>query len=349
MKIVFLYSRLADYFFCCVQYLVQQHEVECFIFNNPPDKDAPYQFQNERNITIFDRSTFDKATFLQKIKDINPNLIYTSGWGDKEYVQIMRTFAPRIPVVMGLDNHWEATWKQHLATWVAPFYIRPLATHIWAAGRFQYEYARRLGFSESQILMGLYCANYPAFAAVYPVKKEKKFVRTLLYIGRFVGYKKPDWLLQAFMELAAEGLTGWKLLMIGEGELKADLLQKAKGNVEIKGFMHPKELPALFAQCGGFCLPAEREHWGVVVHEAAAAGMPMLLSDTCGAGNDFLINGYNGFSYQTGNYKSFKDALRKMMLCDEALLTTMAERSFQLSQRITLDTWAGTLMSVINP
>lgn len=347
MKVVFLYTRLADYFLRCVQHLVQEYEVACFIFNNPPDKDAPYQFQDEANITILDRTKFDAATLFAQVQAIQPDIIYASGWADKDYRKIMRAFSPKIPVIIGTDNHWEGTWKQRIATWISPFYLRPLATHIWAAGMFQYEYARRLGFAESQILMGLYCANYPAFSALYPQRKQHIFTKTLLYVGRFVGYKKPDWLLACFMELEEEGFTDWKLLMIGEGPMKEELIKTAKGNVTIKGFVHPKELPTLFGECGVFCLPAEREHWGVVVHEAAAAGMPMILSDTCGAGNTFLVNGYNGFVYETGNKNSLKMALRKLMTSDENHLQKMAEHSYQLSQRITLDTWAGTLMSVI--
>lgn len=332
----------------CLENLCENYPVNCYVVNNPPHKDAPYQFKNLPNITILDRGAYQDKELLGEIERLNPDLILFSNWNDKAYRAICRKFAAKIPVVLGIDNQWEGTLKQYLATFIAPWYLHPLCTHIWVPGTFQYELARRFGFSENKIMLGAYCANYPAFAAVYPAKKEKTFVRTLLYVGRFVDYKKPDWLLEAFMELETEGVRGWKLLMIGEGALKADLLQKAKGNVEIRGFMNPKELPALFGQSGVFCLPAEREHWGVVVHEAAAAGMPMLLSDTCGAGNAFLINAYNGFSYQTGNRQSFKDALRKMMCCEEDLLKKMGERSFQLSQRITHDTWTGTLMSVIH-
>lgn len=349
MKIVFLYSRLADYFFRCVQHIAQHQGIDCYIFNNPPDKDAPYQFQNETNLTILNRKDYSPAELLEKIDEIKPNIMYVSGWADKGYNQITRIYSKKIPVLMCCDNPWENTLKQNVLALFFSFVIRNLCTHIWAAGRFQYEYARRLGFAESNVIMGIYCANTPVFERVYQQRKERKiFQKTILYVSRFVGYKKPDWLLDCFMELEQEGLTDWKLLMIGEGELRKELATKAKGNVEIRGFVPPSELPTLFSEAGVFCLPAEREHWGVVVHEAAAAGMPMLLSDTCGAGNDFLINGYNGFSYQTGNRQSFKDALRKMMLCDETLLKNMAERSFKLSQRITLDTWAGTLMSVLN-
>ena len=54
-----------------------------------------------------------------------------------------------------------------------------------------------------------------------------------------------------------------------------------------------------------FVCPAN-EHWGVVVHEAAAAGLPLLLSNTTYAGTHFLVEGINGYSFDENNYKDLK-------------------------------------------
>ena len=44
-----------------------------------------------------------------------------------------------------------------------------------------------------------------------------------------------------------------------------------------------------------FALLSEREPWAVVVNEAAACGLPLVLSDRVGAAHDLLRDGENGF------------------------------------------------------
>ena len=45
------------------------------------------------------------------------------------------------------------------------------------------------------------------------------------------------------------------------------------------------------AECGAFVLPSRKEPWGVVVQEAAAARMPVICSDSVGAGDHLVRHG----------------------------------------------------------
>ncbi len=95
-------------------------------------------------------------------------------------------------------------------------------------------------------------------------------------------------LLQAWQQLGAkEG--DWELHLIGNGSLKAQL--EATAGVVLKDFMQPEQLILEVANTGCFLLPSRGEPRGVVAHEFAAAGLPLILSDSVGAAGTFLISG----------------------------------------------------------
>ena len=91
-------------------------------------------------------------------------------------------------------------------------------------------------------------------------------------------------------------------------------------------------------------LPSLYEAWGVVVHEAVLAGLPLIATHQTGAASEFVIHGNNGFIYDAPD----KEALKKILLgienlSEEAYLE-MSQNSKQLAVRINLDTWSVTLV-----
>ena len=66
--------------------------------------------------------------------------------------------------------------------------------------------------------------------------------------------------------------------------------------VEMLGFVQPDDLPAVLERAGCLVLPSRFEPWGVVVHEAAAAGLPIVCTPVCGAATRLVLDGYNGSS-----------------------------------------------------
>ena len=57
----------------------------------------------------------------------------------------------------------------------------------------------------------------------------------------------------------------------------------------------------VYASADVFCLLSVREPWGVVVNEAAACGLPLVLSDRVGAAADLLRDGENGSLVPSGD------------------------------------------------
>jgi glycosyltransferase involved in cell wall biosynthesis len=351
--IIFLYTRLADYFYQSIlRFLSEKPEYRVTIIKYPTDKNAPFSFQETEQLKIFDKTIFNTANdIISYIEEVNSVAVYSAGWSDKDYMKVSKYFYNKLPTIVGLDNPWESTLKQNIGSIVSPFYLKNKYKYIWVAGKPQYEFAKKLGYSDSEIYFQLYVANTPIFNITYERElevKKKKYPRKLIFIGRYVEYKQPLLLVQLFTELFKEGETNdWSLELIGSGPLEEELKKYESDYIKINSFIKPQELPNKLSKSGAFCLPSKSEHWGVVVHEAAATGLPLLLSNTTYAGSEFLVNNQNGFLFDEKNKSDFKLALKKLFMLSDEELFTMGLDSFRFSKKINADGWIKSLLNMI--
>jgi glycosyltransferase involved in cell wall biosynthesis len=292
---VFLYTRLADYFYQSIQFWLRNNlNYEAIIIRYAPDKNAPFVFESNNRLELINKDAFASKDEIQAFVDKKaPVILYTAGWSDIDYIKIAKYFYGRIPTIVGLDNPWEGTIKQKIGVLGFSRRLKKIYSHIWVAGKPQYEFARRLGFKHSEVLSDLYSANTPIFENAYLTSREDKkchYPKKLFYIGRYVDYKQPLLLVKLFRKLEeAQNTNGWTLELVGVGTLSDELKKYESETIKINGFIVPSQLPEKLSKSGAFCLPSKSEHWGVVVHEAVATGLPVILSDTTYAGTEFLI------------------------------------------------------------
>ena len=247
-------------------------------------------------------------------------------------------------MLMGLDNPWKGNRRQQVFTLFSKSWLGEFVSHIWVAGAPQYTFARKMGFSDNQILSGLYCADTkPFFEAPKASNVDKK--PSLVFLGRYVEYKNPLLLARAFSKVNSENGNPWRLKFIGRGEQGKELQEYQDENISIHEFIQPENLPSELAKHQAFCLPSFMEHWGVVIQEAAAAGLPVLVSDTCGAASAFVINGYNGWVFETNKEDALCESLRKLMKTTFEQREEMGRRSRQLAARINYEIWAAQFLS----
>lgn len=89
-----------------------------------------------------------------------------------------------------------------------------------------------------------------------------------------------------------------RLLVAGTGDDRDDLARRAKGaglRATFLGSVPWNDLREFYVAADVFALLSRHEPWGVVVNEAAAMGLPLILSDRVGAARDLLHDGENGF------------------------------------------------------
>ena len=140
--------------------------------------------------------------------------------------------------------------------------------------------------------------------------------RRILYCGRMMPVKRLDLTIGAFIALANER-PEWDLVMMGDGPLRdpmaASVPEPLRARVKWIGLVHDTaQLASVFAQCDVLVLPSDKEPWGMVVIEAAAAGLALVMTNVVGASPELVSDGKNGRVFPPGDLDALIAALREV-------------------------------------
>jgi glycosyltransferase involved in cell wall biosynthesis len=151
----------------------------------------------------------------------------------------------------------------------------------------------------------------------------------VLSVARLVPEKGLDDLVRAVAEAKDPRL---RLVVAGDGPQRDALVELAAElavRLTIVGHVTEGELARLYVDADVFALLSRHEPWGVAVNEAAASGLPLLLSDRVGAAADLLADGRNGFLVPADDVHQAAVALGRLA-ADPALRRELGTRSREL-------------------
>lgn len=350
-----LYTELAPYVLACFNALVEAADADLHLVRWPVNKEAPFELHFHERITVHERRELSDDALLALVRSIRPALCLTSGWVDKGYLsaaaEVKRLGGTSI---LGLDTAWRGDARQWANALLSRFKLRRSFTWAWVPGASQARYARRLGFADARIRTGVYSADADRFTAMGKrllSDRNAAWPHRMLCVARYIPTKGHQLLCDAFAELCDAREAGdWELWIAGTGELLEQVSDSASGRharIRHLGFKQVDEMNGIVEQCGAFVLPSLFEPWGVVVHEHASTGLPLVLSSAVGAAERFLIDGENGFSFAAGDRESLKAALRKLMHRSDNDLRAMGQRSLELGRSWSPDSWAGTAIGIM--
>ena len=341
-NILFLHSEFSGYFFASILYSLEKDDDLLFhIVISDNSNEAPFQFKITHNrLKIYNRKDFDidKITYL--INELAPVSIILSGWNDKEYLKSVRPFKNKIALTILMDNIWYGQFRQCIGLVYSRIFFTKLFNYIWVPGNPQREYAKKLGFKEKQILLNSYCADLSKFETYYTNSKELKekcFPHKFLYVGRYVSQKGLNNMWDAFAKLQKEYPNDWELVCVGTGPLFETRMVMDK--ITHKGFIQPENFQQIISETGVFILPSLEEHWGVVLHEYAATGYPLLCAKQVGAASAFLCDNENGFEFNATNVDSLCEAMLKFVKLSDKQLIAMGKQSIQQSKKVLPEMW----------
>jgi glycosyltransferase involved in cell wall biosynthesis len=185
------------------------------------------------------------------------------------------------------------------------------------------------GVPDPLIFKSHLCTDNARFAAEREV--EKRF--DLIFCGRFVEIKNPLFALQVARKVAYTLGHKVSMVFVGSGEMEDEMraaASQAANEVECSfpGFALQRDLPQWYCRSRVFLFPTQWEPWGVVVNEACAAGLPVVISPTAGSADELVLHGDNGYVLPL-NVDQWVDAIVKL-LSDEALYSRMAKRSTEI-------------------
>ena len=342
-RIVFLYSELAGYFLACAEALGQHPDVESVdIVHWPIHPEAPFQFSSTDHYTLHPKEKHDRNSLTQLLAQIKPTALVCSGWMDSDYNALAKAHCNRIPVLLTLDNWWTGSFKQRLAALTSQWFIKRRFNRAWVPGSPQIPFAQKLGFSGNTLATGFYCADPRPFQEIYERRKSTPTAKKLLYMGRYLEIKGLRELWAAFAEISEE-FPEWELHCVGTGDLWEERMTHHK--IFHHGFKQPHDLALFLEDAACFVMPSKKEPWGVVLHEMAIAGLPLLASDSVGASSQFLIEEENGFSL---NAENIAERLRKMLSIPDADKETMSKLSHKLGMSHGPRDWTTSLLGLVD-
>lgn len=173
---------------------------------------------------------------------------------------------------------------------------------IYASGALSYSIAERLGFrDEIKITKGVGIIHKPDFTS-----QKKDYEGKFLYLGRLSPEKNLSMLIDIF-----NALPHLKLSIYGNGAERDVLENKAKQNITFREHIDNKKLKDVFAEHNFLILPSLREPWGLVVEEALYFGVPVIVSNRCGA-SVLVENNVNGLIVDPLDIEGFKRILQSI-------------------------------------
>ena len=113
------------------------------------------------------------------------------------------------------------------------------------------------------------------------------------------------------------------------------------------GFVQPDELSDYINQTSVFVLPSRFEPWGVVLHEYATAGFPILTTPQVGAASLFVQDEINGWLFEANNSELLQEKMKLVINTEDEKLLEMGEKSRKLAEALSPEVWAKTLLSVL--
>lgn len=343
MKIVFLVINYMPHQLVAIKSLINYYNAEVHAFNYEDDNTIPNDI---KGLITYRLKDFNEKELLNKISEINPAMLVSAGWFVKEYVRASKKISKhlKIPTVVYSDTQWRGTLRQRINSIVSPFHLKKAFTHIWVAGIYQFEYARKIGFKKNEIIFNALSCDIELFNKVDIENKKNNYPKTFLFIGRFIKIKGIEYLIEAWGKIADK--KGWTLTLIGDGPLKQNYSNNQ--DIVIKDFMKQTDLILEMQNSGCLILPSLFEQWSLVLHEAAAAGLPIIATDVCGAASHFVLNGFNGYRIKAGDVKCLKGAIENVLNLGNDELIKLSLNSRKLAQSIAPELGAANLMSILN-
>jgi glycosyltransferase involved in cell wall biosynthesis len=348
MRVLFLYTELADYTIACLRALKKSDsQVEVMVIHYPVNPEAPFQLKFDG---IGEFHSTDKVKIFPELNSVvtrfQPGIIICSGWSNKQYLKICRGYYGRIPTVLTMDNHWQGTLKQQLLSVVAKFSLHKVFSSCWVPGDRQVMYARKLGFQSNNIFTGFYCCDLERFNRMFELNQQKKelsFPKKLICVARYIPSKNYSTLWNAFIRWQKGKHDGWELWCAGTGSEYPVRIEHS--GIRHLGFVSPEHWDSIVGETGVFILPSLFEPWGVVVQEFAAAGFPLILSQKVGSSTQFL-KGSNGCSFDPESEDELIACFEKISSLSATELFKMGQISNFMANQLSLENWAGTIKQI---
>jgi glycosyltransferase involved in cell wall biosynthesis len=280
---------------------------------------------------------------LRALRESRPDVVVVSGWStfaaQAAIAWCRRRRVPYLPLVESHDLGPRKGWRRAVKGAVVPRVLRGAAGAL-ALGTASRDSLVERGAPRERIHIFANTIDVPAWE-----KRQRELAQRRSELRAELGAAADDVLLLSVARLGPEkGLDTLvrgvaaardpKLLLVvaGDGPQRREieaLAQELGVRLRLTGDLPAEKIAKAYAAADLFALLSTRETWGVVVNEAAASRLPLVLSDRVGAAYDLLRDGENGFLVSAGDVDAAGEAFKRLA-ADAGLRVRASERSREL-------------------
>lgn len=273
-----------------------------------------------------------------------PDVAFIPGWKAHAALSALRWCLARrrASVVLSESTRWDHPrigWRESVKRSVVRLFGAGLV-----GGAPHRDYLMELGMPRSAIALGYDAVDNRHFAAGAAAARASGSrlrgrldlpPRYFLASARFVPIKNLIGLLEAFARfrrLRPNSATA--LVLLGDGGERPLLEARSAelglaDSVSMPGFKQYRELPPYYGLADAFVHVSRVEPWGLVVNEAMAARLPVVVSRQCGCASTLVRDGDNGFCTSSDDADEIATRLAQLD-DDEALRSRMGARSSEI-------------------
>jgi 1,2-diacylglycerol 3-alpha-glucosyltransferase len=312
-----------------------------------PDSPARYH-----KISLFPEATADYPgkrelgrEFCSALEQANPDVVAVNGWNNFGSLVAANCCMDRgIPMVVMSESargdEPRTWWKEIIKRRIVDFYSAALV-----GGQRHVEYLIELGMPRERIFTGYDVVDNDYFAQrAIEIRNSKSETRKkyglpenyFLASARFIEKKNLPSLIRAYAEYREKwkGDTPWDLVLLGDGPLRETLNTQLStfnlhNHVHLPGFKQYDQLPVYYALANAFVHASTTEQWGLVVNEAIASGLPVIVSDRCGCVPE-LVQG-NGFTFDAFDEHELAAQLLSMPSLSDDERRSLADASYKIA------------------
>jgi glycosyltransferase involved in cell wall biosynthesis len=265
-----------------------------------------------------------------------------------------------IPFLLWSESHTDGSQRlRPVVEFLKAEFIRKCTGFI-VPGRAACEYLRQHGIKDEMIFTAPNAVDNDFFSA--RAAEARKNAATLrkklnlperyfLFAGRLVREKGVFELLSAYAKLDEPVRRQVGLVFVGDGASRSDLEEQAatsmsSGVIRFAGFAHREQLADYYGLAEMLILPTYSDTWGLVVNEAMACGLPVILSPAAGCAVDLVREGWNGLLTPPRDASSLATAMDTLARQSD-LCATMAANSAQLISMYSPQEWARGIARVV--
>ncbi len=301
-----------------------------------------YEFSEVDNAFASARKT------IRSIEKYSPDGIIVYGWNFLAHFTIMHHFKGKVPIYFRGDSTLIDSygWLKKIIRQLVLRFVYNFVDKAFYVGKQNKKYYQFAGLKESQLIYAPHAIDNDRFSKAASLTKLGTISEQLgitpktsifLFVGKFERKKNPILLVNAFQKFTNNEEV--KLIMVGSGELESELrlFEKMDGRIHVLPFQNQSDIPLYYHLCDTFILPSAgpEETWGLAVNEAMACSKAIIISNMVGCSDDLVVDGVNGYIFETGNADMLFGQMQKLV--DKDISRNMGKASYAIIQNFSFE------------